>query len=364
MKTEMKLRRSPTLEIGEKIKAAKSENKKLFSLSTPSLPNYIGELKTDKTWGKLTPAAGLPELIERTETEIFENWNCSNHKVVISAGAKSALFTILKCITNSQDRVLIPSPCWPSYIDICTVADCLPIEMPTRFSNNFCMELEEIESAYLENQFKVIVFSNPNNPTGVIYDGEFLQALDELAQNYGFYIIIDQSFSKVIFDFEKWQSSYFINSDKVFIVDSFSKNYLLQGARVAATLVPSDMEENFINIHQTILSSAPAPAQIMALKALEKNLVIPSLHNQREKTQAFITAQKWDFIQQTGSFYFFPRVDDFKNFEEKAQSENILILKGSIFGAEYSNHFRLCFARPLLELETIFNRLDRILNGR
>ena len=113
------------------------------------------------------------------------------------------------------------------------------------------MELEEIQSAYLENQFKVIVFSNPNNPTGVIYDGEFLQALDELAQNYGFYIIIDQSFSKVIFDFEKWQSSYFINSDKVFIVDSFSKNYLLQGARVAATLVPSDMEENFINIHQT-----------------------------------------------------------------------------------------------------------------
>ena len=92
--------------------------------------------------------------------------------------------------------------------------------------------------------------------------------------------------------------------------------------------------------------------------------MIPSLHNQREKAQAFITAQKWDFIQQKGSFYFFPRVDDFKNFEEKAQSENILILNGSIFGAEYSNHFRLCFARPLLELETIFNRLDRILNGR
>ena len=100
------------------------------------------------------------------------------------------------------------------------------------------------------------------------------------------------------------------------------------------------------------------------MKALEKNLVIPSLHEQREKTQAFITAQKWDFIQQTGSFYFFPKVHEFKKFEEKAQSENILILKGSIFGVEYSNHFRLCFARPVLELEMIFNRLDRILNGK
>ena len=107
-----------------KLKLLKVKIKNYF-YQLPSLPNYIGELKTDKSWGKLTPAAGLPELIERTETEIFEKLNCSNHKVVISAGAKSALFTILKCITNSQDRVLIPSPCWPSYIDICTVADCL-----------------------------------------------------------------------------------------------------------------------------------------------------------------------------------------------------------------------------------------------
>ena len=364
MKTKMKLRRSPTLEIGEKIKAAKSENRDILSLSTPSLPNYIGELKTDQSWGRLTPAAGLPELIERTETEIFENWNCSNHKVVISAGAKASLFTILKCITNQQDKVLIPSPCWPSYIDICTVAGCVPIEMPTHFSNKFCMELEEIQRSYLENHFKVIVFSNPNNPTGIIYDGKFLQALDELAQNYGFYIIIDQSFSKVVFDLKKWQSSFFMNSDKVFIVDSFSKNYLPQGARVAATLVPSHIEENFINIHQTILSSAPAPAQIMALKALEKKLVIPSLHEQRQKTQEFINAQKWDFIQQTGSFYFFPKIDNFEQFEEKVQNENIFILKGSIFGAKYSNHFRLCFARPLPELEMIFNRLDGILNGK
>ena len=70
MKTKMELRRSPTLEIGEKIKAAKSENKKLLSLSTPSLPNYIGELKTDKSWGKLTPAAGLPELFQPQSCDI------------------------------------------------------------------------------------------------------------------------------------------------------------------------------------------------------------------------------------------------------------------------------------------------------
>ena len=67
--------------------------------------------------------------------------------------------------------------------------------------------------------------------------------------------------SGVIFDHDKWSKSRFHNSDRVIIVDSFSKNYLLQGARVAATLVPSHVTENLINIHQTILSAAPAPAQ-------------------------------------------------------------------------------------------------------
>ena len=57
----MKLRRSPTLEIGEKIKAASLDNKKLWSLSTPNLPSYNDTLSTNPSWGKLTPPAGMPE---------------------------------------------------------------------------------------------------------------------------------------------------------------------------------------------------------------------------------------------------------------------------------------------------------------
>ena len=163
--------------------------------------------------------------------------------------------------------------------------------MPTAFSNGFNLEIDEIKQIHHKEKFRVIMFSNPNNPTGIIYDGNFLKHLDQLAQDCGFYVVIDQSFSKVIFDHDKWSKSRFHNSDRVIVVDSFSKNYLLQGARVAATLVPTHVTENFINIHQTILSSAPAPApapaQIMALQAMKKKLLIPSLFKQREKTQNF-----------------------------------------------------------------------------
>ena len=145
----MKLRRSPTLEIGEKIKAAKSQNKILWSLSTPILPSYNDILKTDPSWCRLTPPSGMPELIEYTKTALFNNWDQSKHNVIISAGAKAALFAILKTITVSGDNVLLPSPTWPSYFDICTIADCNPIEMPTSFANEFEIKLDEIEHKHL-----------------------------------------------------------------------------------------------------------------------------------------------------------------------------------------------------------------------
>ena len=193
----MKLRRSPTLEIGEKIKAASLDNKKLWSLSTPNLPSYNDTLSTDPSWGKLTHPAGMPELIEHTKSTLFNNWDHNEHEVIISAGAKSALFAILKTITNSQDSVLLPSPTWPSYFDICKVADCQPIEMPTHFSNGFNLDLTEIEQCFKVNKFKVIIFSNPNNPAGIIYDSHLLSGLVQLSKKYGFYIVIDQSFSKI-----------------------------------------------------------------------------------------------------------------------------------------------------------------------
>ena len=92
----MELRRSPTLEIGEKIKAAQKANKKLYSLSTPSLPYYTDELKTDCSWGSLSPPSGLPELIDQTKIDLFAGWDVFNHQVVITAGAKGFIICNFK----------------------------------------------------------------------------------------------------------------------------------------------------------------------------------------------------------------------------------------------------------------------------
>jgi len=102
----------------------------------------------------------------------------------------------------------------------------------------------------------------------------------------------------------------------------------------------------------------------MALHAVQNKLVMPSLGKQKEATRKFMSAQKWSFVEQSGSFYYFPKTDNFAVLEKKAAGREVLLLGGRIFGNNYKEHFRLCFARPLSELEIIFNKLDESLNGK
>ena len=102
----------------------------------------------------------------------------------------------------------------------------------------------------------------------------------------------------------------------------------------------------------------------MALNAVKNNLKMPSLIEQRKETKKFMESQNWDFITQVGSFYYFPKVKNYSGLESKALKIGVLLLKGDVFGKDYKDHFRLCFARPLSELKIIFNQLDDVLNGK
>ena len=124
------------------------------------------------------------------------------------------------------------------------------------------------------------------------------------------------------------------------------------------------MTENFINIHQTILSRSTSTSTDYGFQAMKKKLLIPSLVEQREKTQNFLTKKKWDFIEQSGSFYFFPRILNMEAMEESAYHKDIILLNGSFFGKGYNDHFRLCFAKPMSELQIIFDKLDSTLNEK
>lgn len=349
---------SPTLALARKIERARAEGRAAWSLSTPSFPapRTLPEVQGD--WLKLSAPEGLPELRERARAAFFGLWNAPEHACVITAGAKAGIFAVLQAALDPGARVLLPGPAWPSYEDLCRSAGCVPVSLPTK-ANGFDLDMTEMRAQ--ARDAGAIMLANPCNPTGRVLPADELAMLTALCREHGMLLILDQSFSSVIHAQEAWHAAVTPTFDSLVLIDSFSKNYLMQGARVAAALVPQALLGGIVAAHQTIVSAAPTPGQMLALHALEQGEAMPDLSAQRAAAEAFIEAQGWRCYPQQGSFYFFPQLPDIRAFQAKAAAQGVYILTGDAFGETYGDHFRLCFGKPLEELETIFSRLSEVL---
>lgn len=358
----MKLRRSPTLKLASEIEQARAQGKKVWSVSTPTFPEPHNLPKVDSSWVKLSHPKGLPELRERSRAFFFGNWSLPEHDCVMTAGAKAGLFATLRAALSPGSYVLIPTPSWPSYFDICSAAGVNGLAFDTDLSTDFALDLDRLEHEAQSCGARAVIIANPCNPTGRILPNAELKTLAEICQRLDMLLILDQSFSHVIFDDSAWAASVVSSTDRLVLVDSFSKNNVLQGVRIATALVPRWLSEAFVTVHQTIVSAAPTPGQKLALHALESGFSMPSLTRQREMARSFITAKGWRTHDQKGTFYFFPEVPDIEGFTTFARSRNIFLLGGEAFGTRYGRHFRFCFCKPEEELAYVISLLSDSMN--
>jgi aspartate/methionine/tyrosine aminotransferase len=359
----MKLRRSPTLQLASDIEQARAKGNEVWSLSTPTFPEPRDLPQVDATWVRLSHPKGLAELRARARVHFFGNWSLPDHDCIITAGAKAGLFAALRAALAPGSYVLIPTPAWPSYFDICAAAGLNGIAFETDPASDFALDLDRLERESAACGARAVILANPCNPTGRILPTAELAALADLCRRQDMLLVLDQSFSHVIFDEAAWASSVVPSFDRIVLIDSFSKNYILQGARVAAALVPKWLSEPFVTVHQTIVSAAPTPGQKLALHALDKGFSMPSLARQREMARAFIDARGWRTHDQKGTFYFFPEVPDIDAFRAFARSRNVFILTGEAFGTRYGRHFRFCFCKPEEELRHVIDLLGQAGHG-
>lgn len=350
-------RASPTLELANRVAAARARGEEAWSLSTPSFADPPGLPVPDASWAKLTPAMGLPELRDQARAAFFGHWRLPDHRCVITAGAKAGLFSALRAGVAPGSRVLVPTPAWPSYADLCEAAMVTPVFLPTSHAAGFAPDLGQVEDAIRAQSPGALILANPCNPTGRILPGPAVQALVDLCSAHDVLLMLDQSFSNIVFDADAWRASVARPTGRLLLFDSFSKHHLLQGARVAAAMIPEPMAEAFVALHQTLLSAAPTPGQKMALSALANPEPPLSLDLQRAMALAFIDAMGWQTAPQEGTFYFFPQVPNIAEFVAFAQSRNVHMLTGDAFGAGYGDHLRLSFGKSEAELAQILDIL-------
>lgn len=364
------IRRSPTLSLVEAIEEARQSGQDVLSLSTPTFPETelsASVLAAGST--RLSPAEGQPALRKAVRESLFGRWSLPEHQVLISAGAKSAIFSALRVLLRPQSAVLVVAPAWPSYEDLVQLAGHRSCHFATAANEQFRIVEDRLVAAVEATGASAIIVSNPSNPTGRIYQQSELDALLRTAGRFDATLMLDESFSSIVFDPAAWRASITQASPRLILFNSFSKNYHLQGLRVAAAMVHESRFAAVVACHQTILSAAPSVSQSIALATLAASRgddIATSYLASREIARDIIERAGWALAPGLGSFYFFPRVADPDRTFERMRQVGLYPLAGSAFGEDYADHVRICFGKPEAEMLEIRRRLGSagLLAGR
>ncbi len=199
---------SATLEQSAKIAALKHQGVQIigFNVGEPDYDTPMNIIKKAEEAYRLgitryTPAAGMLELREEICRKFRNEYGVeyAPQDVIVSAGAKQSLTNAFMTIVDPGDEVIVPTPCWVSYLEMIKLAEGIPVLIPLEESQGFRLDVEKI-SRNITAKTKAIIINSPNNPTGAVYSKEELRQLGQLAVEHDFYIISDEIYELLVYE--------------------------------------------------------------------------------------------------------------------------------------------------------------------
>jgi aspartate aminotransferase len=285
----------------------------------------------------------------------------SGKQVVMTCGAGGALNVVLKTILNPGEEVIILTPFFVEYKFYIDNHGGVSKEVWTD-RETFQLDPHAIGEA-INEKTRAIIICSPNNPTGVIYPEEVLQALgDEVRRkekelDRQIYIISDEPYARISYD-GKHVPNIFRFVDNSIIVTSHSKDLALPGERIGYLAASPKMSEVGLFMEGAIFSNrvlgfvnAPALMQRLVTGLQHSSVDIGEYQDKRDLLYDNLTAMGFSMVKPEGAFYMFPKsplADDIE-FVKMAQKHNILLVPGAGFGAPGFFRIAYCVDKAMIE---------------
>jgi aspartate aminotransferase len=258
------------------------------------------------------PSAGLPETIDAWRVYYKSHGHeIGSDEIIVTSGGSEAILFALLATCDPGDEIIVFEPFYTNFAGFAAMAGITLVPVTLDFERNFALpSVAELESKITEKT-KAMIVNNPNNPTGVVYSSDDIQALVNVAYKKNLFIISDEVYREFIFDNSVHAS--FLNypeiADRVIVIDSVSKRFNHCGGRVGC-LVSRNKE-----LMGAILKFAQARLSVPTLEQLS---VIPLLTRPREYTdsvkdeymkrreivvQGLKSIEGVSFVEPNGSFY-------------------------------------------------------------
>ncbi|NRD20849.1 pyridoxal phosphate-dependent aminotransferase [Winogradskyella eckloniae] len=270
---------SATLAMAAKARELRAEGKDIIGLSLGEpdfdTPDFIKDAAIEavnQNYNSYTPVDGYVELKEAIITKFKRDNNLSYTlpQIVVSTGAKQALYNIASVMLNEGDEVILPCPYWVSYSDIIKLNDGVPVEVKTSIENDFKMTAAQLEAA-ITPKTKMIWYSSPCNPSGSVYSKEELRALADVLQKHpNIYVVSDEIYEHINFKGGHFSMAEFEDMyDRTVTINGVSKAFAMTGWRIGYIGAPDWIARACNKIQGQVTSGANCIAQRAVITALE-----------------------------------------------------------------------------------------------
>lgn len=300
-------------------------------------------------------------------------------QVVVSVGAKHALFNLAHVLYDHGDEVVIPVPAWGSYADQAQLCGARPVLVPCAEQDGFLVRAEALARA-LTPRTKAVVLCTPSNPTGAAYGEHELRELAEVLRGCRAFAIVDEIYAALSYDGFAPKSLLEIApdlQDRIAIVDGVSKRFAMTGYRVGWMLAPRALARACEALQSQATTSVAAPAQLAAQAALEGpdddvRAMRDEFQARRDLLLSAIAAIPGLRAQRPrGAFYLFVAIDGLLGRDGLAsdldvaalllERARVAVVPGSAFGAP--GYVRLSYAASREDLTRAAERIAEAVAG-
>ena len=328
---------------------------------------------------KYTASAGLRPLREAIAEDVgrYSGVEVDWAEVMVTNGAKQAVFQAFAALLDPGDEVLLPSPHWVTYPAGIDLAGGVTISVPTRIEDEFKVDVDSLERARTDRT-RLLVFVSPSNPTGAVYTSDEARAIGEWAKANDIWVMADEIYQRLTYFTDVAPSIAAVTPrfDNWVLINGVAKSYSMTGWRVGWMVGPTDIIDA-ANAHQShATGNVDNVAQHAALAALRG-----PQDTVDEMRQAFDSRRKLMFslvgdipgvrcVEPQGAFYVFPDMTGvlqgrWSSTDELAtvilEDAGVALVPGESFGTP--GHLRLSYATGEAEIEKGMERIARLLAG-
>jgi len=381
------LKPSATMAVSSLAKRLASEGRDILNLSAGEpdfdTPAFICDAAITGIQGgatRYTPPAGTPQLRKaiaaglatRAGREI--DWE----GVVVTAGAKQALFNAIFTLFGPGDEVLVLSPYWTTYPALVSIARAEPVVVEGDASNAFKVGPAELEAASTDRT-RGMILNSPSNPTGAVYTTEELAAIVEWARERDVWILSDEIYRSIYYGSEGLAAPGLLDLPEsslgpYVLIDGASKCFAMTGWRIGFTYASAELSKKFTALQSQMTSNPSTPSQAAALAAYAQieaaDAAIAEMTSAFRRRRDLVTARMREllpgveFVDPVGAFYLYFRVDSFFDDEvtgatawcsKLLEEQGVALVPGAAFGDD--RWVRMSFACSDEMLEEAFTRI-------